>query len=137
MRDMKFKVWDIKNKCWLKQKGISLSSDGKRVFFYPHTIPSPAIVGKDVIVVFYTGLKDKKRTKEYPKGQEIYEGDILSRRTQATSHLVVKWDRYFAKYHMHGFRLDVHKGFMQGLTAKQAKKHEVIGDIYENKELIK
>ena len=25
----------------------------------------------------YTGLRDKKRTKKYPKGQEIYEGDIV------------------------------------------------------------
>lgn len=25
----------------------------------------------------YTGLKDNKRTKKYPQGQEIYEGDIL------------------------------------------------------------
>lgn len=25
----------------------------------------------------YTSLRDSKRTKEYPNGQEIYEGDIL------------------------------------------------------------
>ena len=25
----------------------------------------------------YTGLHDKKRTEEYPEGQEIYEGDIV------------------------------------------------------------
>ena len=25
----------------------------------------------------YIGLKDCKRTKEYPEGQEIYEGDII------------------------------------------------------------
>ena len=29
------------------------------------------------ILMQYTGLKDCKRTKEYPEGQEIYEGDIL------------------------------------------------------------
>ena len=31
----------------------------------------PATVGQ------YTGLKDGKRTEEYPEGQEIYEGDIV------------------------------------------------------------
>ena len=31
----------------------------------------PATVGQ------YVGLKDSKRTKEYPEGQEIYEGDIV------------------------------------------------------------
>lgn len=27
----------------------------------------------------YTGLRDKKRTPEYPEGQKIYEGDIISK----------------------------------------------------------
>ena len=31
----------------------------------------PATVGQ------YTGLRDRKRTAEYPEGQEIYDGDIL------------------------------------------------------------
>jgi len=26
----------------------------------------------------FTGLKDKKRTKEYPEGQEIYDGDVVN-----------------------------------------------------------
>lgn len=30
----------------------------------------------------FTGLKDKKRTKKYPNGQEIYEGDIVERNTE-------------------------------------------------------
>ncbi len=34
----------------------------------------------------YTGLKDSKRTKEFPEGQEIYEGDIV---------------RYFTTYFQH------------------------------------
>ena len=32
---------------------------------------NPATVGQQ------TGLKDKKRTKKYPEGQDIYEGDIV------------------------------------------------------------
>ena len=31
-----------------------------------------------------TGLKDKKRTKEYPEGQEIYEGDCFRTSAQST-----------------------------------------------------
>lgn len=39
-------------------------------------------IAKEVIpetVGMFTGLKDKKRTKEYPEGQEVYEGDIVKR----------------------------------------------------------
>lgn len=42
----------------------------------------PETVGQQV------GLKDKKRTKEYPEGQEIYEGDIIR---DATSSGYTKW----------------------------------------------
>ena len=35
-----------------------------------------ALIG-DVILRQFTGLHDCKRTKEYPEGQEIYEGDIV------------------------------------------------------------
>ena len=41
--------------------------------FWDEVIPEtvPETVGQ------YTGLKDCKRTEEYPEGQEIYEGDIV------------------------------------------------------------
>jgi len=34
----------------------------------------------------YTGLKDSKRTEEYPEGQEIYEGDIIKAVALANDH---------------------------------------------------
>lgn len=40
----------------------------------------PATVGQ------YTGLKDSKRTEEYPEGQEIYEGDIIKAVALANDH---------------------------------------------------
>ncbi len=30
----------------------------------------------------YTGLHDRKRTEEYPKGQEVYEGDIVKQHVE-------------------------------------------------------
>ena len=42
---------------------------------YGLTEVDPATVGQ------YTGLRDSKRTAEYPEGQEIYEGDITDRGT--------------------------------------------------------
>ena len=41
---------------------------------------APSTVGQ------YTGLKDSKRTEEYPEGQEIYEGDIIKAVALANDH---------------------------------------------------
>ena len=40
----------------------------------------------------YTGLRDCKRTEEYPEGQEIYEGDIVKLYNGAPG--VVEWGEY-------------------------------------------
>jgi len=77
MRDIKFRCWHIAQKRWLED-------------FEFYILPSGAVMlvgvgGEDAIngepcieVCQYTGLKDSKRTEEYPEGQEIYEGDIIA-----------------------------------------------------------
>lgn len=73
MREIKFRIWDIENKCWL--------CDGKYNQYIP-TKYEPIMVTnfrngtyqfferEDVEVMEYTGLKDYRE-------KEIYEGDIL------------------------------------------------------------
>lgn len=64
----KFRAWDKKTKRMLTPE-------------YTETVM--ALMGwsggedEDYIYMQFTGLKDLKRTKEYPEGQEIYEGDIV------------------------------------------------------------
>jgi uncharacterized phage protein (TIGR01671 family) len=82
-------------------------------------------VGKDLILMQFTGLKDKN-------GKEIYEGDI------------VKWDdsgaEGFEKMEVDVFRVRWECGEDElgwNLYPFQDFEYEVIGNIYENPELLK
>lgn len=65
----------------------------------------------------FTGLKDSKRTEEFPDGQEIYEGDIL--RT-CHDHHIIKWDAEDACWDL-------------SRCCGENTIMEVIGTIHENK----
>jgi len=79
----------------------------------------------ELVVMQYTGLKDKN-------GREIYEGDIVQcrkRHTQTfTDPLTVKW-------YDTGFRLMTKTDFPYDFFDR--KPFKVVGNIYENPELIK
>ena len=83
-------------------------------------------IGRDL----YTGLKDKN-------GVEIWESDIL-RNTQERSLVLVRWELTGARW-----SFDEYGGFDDGvgrgnwdLNMGFAKQSEVIGNIYENSDLL-
>jgi uncharacterized phage protein (TIGR01671 family) len=130
MREIKFRVWDKKNKRMEKAslynslssydpgkwKIVDWDGDGREG-------DKREIDGINLILIQYTGLKDKN-------GKEIYEGDILDWRG---AYRTVYWDdnqgAWYAKNQPEGtptLLIDI-------ITVG----YWVVGNIYENPELIK
>jgi len=125
MKEFKFRVWHKHNKVmmWLKQI-VWFPDREEHISAYPFDKNKPAFTGAitHIEMMQYTGFHDIN-------GKEIYEGDILTHRIY--SKMVVKDLLFFftfmlpdvARWNWHG------DGEMLGF--------EVIGNIYENPELLK
>ena len=74
----------------------------------------------------YTGLTDKNGTK-------IFEGDIVRWTDSAgtTNNFIVTWDNHKAMFYLHSW------GYSVDLCDCCAKELAVIGNIYDNPELLK
>jgi len=116
-REIKFRAWDKKLKSWVSTKfNTEWDSNSWNLI----------ITNKNCILSQYTGLKDKN-------GVEIYEGDILrwnhmqkGFKPEYSYHLV-KWDTLEATMDNPEWI-----GFEGDLECE-----EIIGNIYQNKELLK
>lgn len=121
MRELKFRAWDTKNSCWqsLKVAALLVTGDNNSLEVHSDTLK----------LMQYTGLRDKN-------GVEIYEGDIVENLYDGTmkDRGVVEFDTIGSNdadgnFYVYGYFFD------DRLTGEFG--YEVIGNIYENPELLK
>ena len=131
MREIKFRAWDkTENKMDRNVKELRFNSKtGLFGVLLYHMGFEYTRRAKDVELMQYTGLKDKN-------GKEIYEGDIISAWSQGWNAIGEVKHRIDGLWFM--YPAYQHK-IMWGLCPNPEGKTsvEVIGNIYENPELLK
>jgi len=109
MRTIKFRAWNVREKEWFDE-WFSVSADGNLLY---HENGDSFDIPKEYAVVQYTGFLDKN-------GKEIFEGDVIDMKSlgEQFGKRVISW---------------THGGFNHPLDVE---KCEIIGNIYENPELL-
>lgn len=134
MRNIKFRAWDKKKNDWFDDDGaLWVQLNGNIDFGWNGEIMDDYT--DRVILMQYTGNKDKK-------GVEIYEGDVLKRTYLdgmfGRTHIgEVVYDKEYARYviskpqkYTEPKTEDIRN------TLSDRSTYEVIGNIYENPELL-
>lgn len=121
MRPLKFRVWHKNQGKWLDYEDFYLDSLG-RVFTTKYSeIGEPHTdITDDVKLTQYTGLKDKN-------GKEIYEWDIVEIKSELNGRKTIDT----IVYERDGFKTK------NGGQIPRETRLEVIGNAYENPELLK
>ena len=118
---MKFKVWSWVDKDWLSQKGLALAAvpkDDCTVLCWDDLFNRWLFNAAPLEIVWFSSLSDRK-------GRGIYTGDILKRPTGATVFKVIFEQGAF-----------LGQGLEVNLSRADFKDCEIIGNVYENPELL-
>ena len=115
MREIKFRVWNKPGGFWYEPHRIRMDMDGKLTVWICQTDPNAPLFTPNYEMCQYTGLKDRS-------GVEIYEGDIVR--------LI-----YGPKFYLYAVSDDCGCD-LKRIIDESGGSQEVIGNIYENPELV-
>ena len=124
MREIKFRAWDLKTKTMHTVENINFC--GRETVTVQYN-PVKKICLDSVLLMQYTGAKDKN-------GVEIYEGDIIRHQTgKYGTDFEIKWSPILC-----GFTaMQIESGHPSPqLNQGTMCYFEVVGNIYENPELV-
>ena len=138
MREIKFRAWDLEKGRWLAENEIEnrlfLNCSKQEGYFELNELLSNGAaknLGLNIKLMQFTGLYDRN-------GREIYEGDIVKVESCPieTVHQIV----YAIDYDYPAFELrptpEVECNALQHAVLSPDEEIEVIGNIYENTELL-
>ena len=132
MREYKFRVWDTENKEMLKVQELDFEDTfyGGRLSIRTDQYNDYFDI-EDMILMQYTGLKDKN-------GKEIYEGDIIFDSFYERKAKVVFLEGAFWLDYIDDFKeyKTIHKRYQLLANYDNKSVLEVIGNIYDNKNLL-
>ena len=133
MREFKFRAWDTKKKKMINLAKANISMHPEDGSLFTDSI-GRFDVTKNFELMQYTGLKDKNN-------KEVYEGDIVLFYGDYTTALKCGWHTGIVTWNQDLLRYDLvakDKVWSIGDETDEFKyKSEVLGNIYENPELIK
>jgi uncharacterized phage protein (TIGR01671 family) len=121
MREIKFRVWDKYDKCFIEQNLLPFKLWFDEEEFIKYEDENIMRYPTDIILMQYTGIKDKN-------GKEIYENDLIT------------WGG--GGIHQIEFR-DTSWAFknedwlLSMITSEEKSTFEIIGNVFENPELLK
>ncbi|WP_430596356.1 YopX family protein [Enterococcus sp. DIV2163] len=125
----KFRVWDKNNKCMHEVRSIWIGDDFPLNSHVTYSLGNTVeVIFDDIELMQSTGLKDKKDV-------EIFEGDVVKKTNGSIGYVVYLQQEagFVVVLKKSDYRLG-HRNTGESYT--EATNHEVIGNIYENPELL-
>jgi uncharacterized phage protein (TIGR01671 family) len=133
MREIKFRAWNVEEKCWIKCfyplfNGYDEGQGGHWLEGVQGDHDEDLMVANgEVILMQYTGLKDKN-------SKEIYEGDIVRATANGNRKYQIVWIDYGLG---HWWIADIKRdNLIPNKIPINLNAIEVIGNIMENPELL-
>jgi len=114
-REIKFRAWDKQNNAFAE--------------LYTNVDCMNNLDNDNVAIMQYSGLKDKNN-------KEIFEGDIIKIPDDYDTYGIFAGEIYEIYFAYGGFRLKPKNSKRRGNWLEDEKELEVIGNIYENKDLL-